>query len=155
MLAPLDAPDSTKADPANGIALDLSIAWNSIAHREFSLSTDGSTSRLLASEPLKVGIIVPFKGVSVGDYVWYDADRDGFQSPDEDAIPNVRVELLDANNNVVQETTTDANGYYSFQYLTRGLLTRSSSTPQPTSPTRPNSSSSRRRTSRATRATTR
>ena len=25
MLAPLDAPDSTKADPANGIALDLSI----------------------------------------------------------------------------------------------------------------------------------
>jgi uncharacterized repeat protein (TIGR01451 family)/fimbrial isopeptide formation D2 family protein/LPXTG-motif cell wall-anchored protein len=120
MLAPLDAPDSTKADPANGIALDLSIAWNSIAHREFSLSTDGSTSRLLASEPLKVGIIVPFKGVSVGDYVWYDADRDGFQSPDEDAIPNVRVELLDANNNVVQETTTDANGYYSFQYLTPG-----------------------------------
>ena len=75
---------------------------------------------MLASEPLKVGIIVPFKGVSVGDYVWYDADRDGFQSPDEDAIPNVRVELLDANNNVVQETTTDANGYYSFQYLTPG-----------------------------------
>ena len=111
MLAPIDAPDSTK-DP-----LDLSIAWNSIAHREFKRNADGTTARLLAAEPLKVGIIVPFRGVSVGDYVWLDSNRDGLQSAGEAPIAGVKVELKDASGAVVQTTTTNAAGYYSFQYL--------------------------------------
>ena len=111
MLAPTTAPDSIKSP------LDLSIAWNSIAHREFKINSDGTTARLLAAEPLKVGIIVPFAGVSVGDYVWMDSNRDGVQSPGELPIKDVKVELLDASGAVVQTTTTDASGYYSFQYL--------------------------------------
>ena len=114
MLAPIDAPDSSK-DP-----LDLSIAWNSIAHREFKINADDTTARLLAAEPLKVGIIVPFPGVSVGDYVWLDSNRDGYQSAGEKPIAGVKVELKDASGAVVQTTTTDALGYYSFQYLDAG-----------------------------------
>ena len=111
MLAPTTAPDSVKSP------LDLSIAWNSIAHREFKINADDTTARMLAAEPLKVGIIVPFAGVSVGDYVWLDSNRDGLQSPGEAPIKDVKVELLDASGAVVQTTTTDAAGYYSFQYL--------------------------------------
>ena len=113
MLAPTTAPDSTRSP------LDLSIAWNSVAHREFKINADNSTARQLAAEPLKVGIIVPFSGISVGDYVWLDANRDGLQSPGESPIRDVVVELLDSSGVVVQSTTTDANGYYSFQYLDR------------------------------------
>lgn len=54
MVAPSDAPTSTR-DPIN-----LSVAWNSAGHQEFRLNADGSTAYLPASEPRKVGVIVPF-----------------------------------------------------------------------------------------------
>lgn len=111
MQAPDDAEESVK-EP-----LDLSIAWNSAAHRVYRLNADSSTERLLAAEPLKVGIIVPFPGVSVGDYVWLDSDRDGLQDAGESGVPGVKVTLKNAAGTVVGETETDANGYYYFQYL--------------------------------------
>ncbi len=55
--------------------------------------------------------------ISVGDYVWYDADRDGIQGEDEVPVAGVAVTLYDPSGGVVAETTTDENGYYSFQDL--------------------------------------
>lgn len=49
---------------------------------------------------------------NVGDYVWYDTDGDGVQDFDEAGIPNVKVNLLDMNGNVLDTHTTDANGFY-------------------------------------------
>ena len=114
MIAPKDAPTSVK-DP-----FDPSIAWNSVAHRQFELNANGTVQRMLPAEPRKVGIIVPFPGVSVGDYVWLDTNRDGLQSPGEKPIKDVKVELLDASGNLVQTTTTNADGYYYFQYVDPG-----------------------------------
>ena len=63
---------------------------------------------------------IPPKLVSVGDYVWFDADSDGIQDADESPIPGVLVELYNAAGVKVGETTTDPNGYYSFVNLIAG-----------------------------------
>lgn len=63
------------------------------------------------------GVVKP---ASVGDYIWYDANNDGVQQDDEKPAANVKVELLDAEGNVVATTTSDANGYYLFDGLFRG-----------------------------------
>ncbi len=55
--------------------------------------------------------------VSIGDYVWYDDDRDGIQDDDELPYPGMRVELLDADGELVKDTETDENGYYFFNNL--------------------------------------
>ncbi|MFK4760034.1 SdrD B-like domain-containing protein [Microbacterium sp. ZW T5_45] len=52
--------------------------------------------------------------VSVGDYVWFDADRDGAQDADETPISGVEVILYDSNGIEVARTTTDADGFYAF-----------------------------------------
>jgi uncharacterized repeat protein (TIGR01451 family) len=57
---------------------------------------------------------------AVGDYVWYDVDRDGIQDASELPVNNVTVELLDSNGAVVGTTTTDSNGHYVFDNLTPG-----------------------------------
>lgn len=114
MQAPATALPS-KFDP-----LDLSAAWNSVAHRVYRLNVDKTKARLLAAEPRKVGIIVPFEGVSIGDYVWYDVDRDGIQDADELPAEKVTVTLYDANGALVGSTETNADGYYYFQYLKEG-----------------------------------
>ena len=110
--APADAIRST-IDP-----LDLSVAWNSAAQRAYQVAENGSTVRLQASEPRKVGIIIPAPYVSIGDYVWYDANYNGQQDAGELPAAGVKVTLKDKDGNVVGTKTTDADGYYWFQDLT-------------------------------------
>ena len=53
----------------------------------------------------------------LGDYVWLDEDRDGFQDPDEDGIPGIEVILtpLGECDSIPTDTTiTDENGLYQF-----------------------------------------
>lgn len=52
--------------------------------------------------------------IEIGNYVWFDANRDGVQDPDETPIADVAVELLDAGGNVIATTRTDADGRYWF-----------------------------------------
>ena len=67
---------------------------------------------------LDAGLVKP---VSVGDYVWYDANRDGLQTPGEPAIPGVTVDLyrvVEGGTDVlVESTSTDGTGYYYFDDL--------------------------------------
>jgi hypothetical protein len=59
--------------------------------------------------------------VSIGDYVWYDADQDGIQDGGEMGIPGVTVNLRDgANTTQLDSLTTDASGFYSFTNLVPG-----------------------------------
>jgi DNA-directed RNA polymerase II subunit RPB1 len=53
--------------------------------------------------------------VSIGDYAWWDANRDGLQTAGE-AVANLPVTLT-LDGNVVATTTTDDNGYYAFANL--------------------------------------
>ncbi|MFM2064088.1 MAG: hypothetical protein RLZZ507_3759, partial [Cyanobacteriota bacterium] len=57
---------------------------------------------------------------SLGDRVWLDTNANGIQDTGEAGIPNVTVNLLDSNNNIVATTTTDANGLYDFAGLIPG-----------------------------------
>ena len=53
--------------------------------------------------------------VEIGNYVWFDADRDGVQDPDEVPLAGVRVQLVDpATGAVVATAITDATGRYLF-----------------------------------------
>lgn len=58
--------------------------------------------------------------VSVGDYVWWDNDRDGVQGEDEPPVSDVTVNLRDAEGTLLRSTTTDDNGYYAFDDLVPG-----------------------------------
>src|SRR6185503_14175411 len=49
-----------------------------------------------------------------GTRVWHDEDQNGIQDPGEGGIGGICVNLYAADNNLVQQTTTDSNGYYAF-----------------------------------------
>jgi hypothetical protein len=57
---------------------------------------------------------------SIGDYVWYDANKDGIQDATEAPVPGVTVTLYDAAGLPIAVTTTDANGKYLFPNLPNG-----------------------------------
>ncbi len=57
--------------------------------------------------------------VEIGNRVWYDADRNGVQDPNEPPLANVTVELFDpATNAVIGTAVTDAIGTYYFSSAT-------------------------------------
>jgi protocatechuate 3,4-dioxygenase beta subunit len=63
----------------------------------------------------------PASKASLGDLVYYDLNQDGIQDPNELGVPNVRVFLLDSNNNFVDTVFTDALGNYLFNNLDAGV----------------------------------
>lgn len=81
------------------------------------LTTDTSTTPTDNDAQAVINVASP---VSVGDYVWWDTNRDGLQSSGEKSVPGVTVTLKDADGNVVASTVTDENGYYSFADLVPG-----------------------------------
>jgi len=61
---------------------------------------------------------------SIGDFVWFDINGDGVQDPGEPGFEGVAVTLigdidLDGINDILT-ATTDANGFYLFEYLPAG-----------------------------------
>lgn len=116
------------------------VAWNSFGFK----STTASGQSIPAAEPPKVGVKVVANTLGeIGNYVWADLDGDGLQDdgvnwgsytvngkkpygPDgKTGVNGVKVQLLDALNNVLQTTvTTDDQagnpGYYLFTHLPAG-----------------------------------
>ncbi len=95
-----DAADSD-ADPATGVTGTITLT----ADAPDNLTVDAG--------------LVPVLG-SIGDLVWSDTDGDGIQDADEPGVAGVRVELLDADGNVVDTVTTGADGSYLFDDLPLG-----------------------------------
>ncbi len=56
---------------------------------------------------------------SIGDFVFWDMNRSGIQSPADQGVPNATVQLLQ-NGSVIATTTTNAQGLYSFTGLAPG-----------------------------------
>jgi hypothetical protein len=81
--------------------------------------------------------------VSVGDYVWWDLDRDGIQDSSEKGISNVTLSIrkvdgspvVDVDGKAVTTTKTDRNGKYSFDNLPPGQYKVSVVSPRGFSPT--------------------
>jgi SdrD B-like domain len=58
---------------------------------------------------------------SIGDYVWVDENENGIQDAGEAGLPGVTVYLFECGNmDPIDDTTTDANGYYLFDNLVPG-----------------------------------
>jgi hypothetical protein len=53
-------------------------------------------------------------GLIVGNRVWHDENQNSLQEDWENGIGGVCVNLYDATGTLVQQTTTDSNGYYGF-----------------------------------------
>ena len=53
-------------------------------------------------------------GILLGNRVWLDKNADGVQSPEEQGVGGVCVNLYDVNGKLIQKTSTDSNGYYAF-----------------------------------------
>ncbi|WP_241539055.1 SdrD B-like domain-containing protein, partial [Staphylococcus pseudintermedius] len=71
----------------------------------------------------------------VGDKVWDDLNKDGIQDDNEPGISDVKVTLKDADGNVVDTRTTDANGNYLFENVKEGDYTIEFETPEGYTPT--------------------
>ncbi|MBK8737488.1 MAG: hypothetical protein IPL98_16910 [Saprospiraceae bacterium] len=56
----------------------------------------------------------------IGDYVWEDENLNGVQDISEKGVASIPLELYDAQNNLIQTTISDKNGYYSFKNLLAG-----------------------------------
>ena len=66
-------------------------------------------------------VIVPKGGASIGDRVWFDANRDGIQDAGEtNGIANLPVSLMTTNGTVVTSIVTAADGTYLFQNILPG-----------------------------------
>ncbi len=57
---------------------------------------------------------------AIGDFVWFDDNRDGIQDLGEPGVPGVTVELMDCAGHVLATDVTDADGLYLFSGLTPG-----------------------------------
>lgn len=59
---------------------------------------------------------------AIAEKLWVDTDGDGLPNnePDEPALANVKIELLDSQGNVVASTITDSGGNY--KYVNRYYL---------------------------------
>ena len=60
---------------------------------------------------------------NVGNYVWLDEDGDGSQDVGESGIPDVRINLIDNAETIIQSVTTDYNGGYLFRNIFEGDYT--------------------------------
>ncbi len=91
---------------------------------DFDTDTEGKVSVTVVSgvgnQTVDAGIIP----ATLGDTVWFDANRDGLQTAGEPGIAAIPVLLLDDNGNPVLDTggnpistTTDADGHYQFTVL--------------------------------------
>lgn len=54
----------------------------------------------------------PVSPASVGDFVWFDLDRNGLQDVGEPGVPGVIATLYNAANQPIGSAVTDGNGYY-------------------------------------------
>jgi protocatechuate 3,4-dioxygenase beta subunit len=99
-------PGSTFSPEGQGSAVDATGTSST-----FTL-TSGS-----ANTGLNAGL---YSRYSIGSFVWADVNGNGIRDSGEPGIPNVTVQLLDANQNVLATTTSDANGHYQFAGLAAG-----------------------------------
>ncbi|MBC8334546.1 MAG: DUF3048 C-terminal domain-containing protein [Anaerolineales bacterium] len=53
-------------------------------------------------------------GEILGNFVWLDKNGDGIQNAGEPGVGGVCVNLYNSNGELIQETSTDSNGYYGF-----------------------------------------
>lgn len=72
-----------------------------------------------ASDQMSVSAGVTARS-SIGDFVWFDTNKDGLQGLTEPGMPGIRVDLKDGSGSLLNFTTTGIGGKYQFDNLVRG-----------------------------------
>jgi hypothetical protein len=57
---------------------------------------------------------------SIGNYVWKDTNNNGVVDAGETGVAGVQVQLFDSSSNFITAMSTDASGYYRFDYIASG-----------------------------------
>ncbi|MFC4261563.1 SdrD B-like domain-containing protein [Ferruginibacter yonginensis] len=89
-------------------------------------TTTGNTSAItLLAEQLRTNIDAGLRRTAtgtttIGDFVWNDLNKDGLQSANEPGYGGLTLYLYNSANTLIQTTTTNKNGFYSFTGLTVG-----------------------------------
>jgi len=85
------------------------------------ISVDSTNPRGASMAWIGTGLAVPVTPLAcIGDYVWYDDNMDGIQDDGEMGVAGVEVILEDCDFNPLDNTFTDADGYYMFCDLEPG-----------------------------------
>ncbi|MGS4000590.1 SdrD B-like domain-containing protein [Staphylococcus pseudintermedius] len=100
-----------------------------------STDSNGTSSLILVEGNDDLTIDSGFYKEPVTHKVWDDLNKDGIQDDNEPGISDVKVTLKDADGNVVDTRTTDANGNYLFENVKEGDYTIEFETPEGYTPT--------------------
>ena len=107
----------TKADQGSDDTKDSDLGPDGFSPK-VSINAEGTG--IAKDNPTLDAGLAPQYG-SIGDYVWLDVDRDGFQDASESPLKGVRVELYNEDKTIkYAETLTDENGKYLFDQLASG-----------------------------------
>ena len=118
----------------DGSEVELSAYTPTLAYGSSTARSQAGQGKLATPNPIELTAVAPnatkvdfafVKPASVGDFVWFDANKDGIQDADEAGVPGVTVTLtdgadnpvIDLDGNPVEPVTTDANGKYEFTNL--------------------------------------
>ena len=108
--------NDSNPNPTDGLSPVFTVAPGGANMRPVE-SADGTTTAREINPTIDAGIWLP---ASIGDYVWFDDNRNGVQDAGEVGVPSVTVSLLGADGRVVAAVVTDASGHYEFVGLTPG-----------------------------------
>jgi hypothetical protein len=78
----------------------------------------------------------PVIPASVGDFVWFDLNRNGIQDPGEPGVPGVIATLYNSSNQPIGSAVTDGNGFYLINNISpgTGYYVQFSNQPDPAAP---------------------
>ena len=124
-------PGAAKVDGAD---VNLSDYKQTYGYGSSTKRSEAGKGKLVTPNPIELTTAAPnatkvdfafVKPASVGNFVWFDANKDGIQDADEAGVPGVTVTLtdgagnpvIDLDGNPVKPVVTDANGKYEFTNL--------------------------------------
>ena len=124
-------PGEAKVDGAD---VNLSDYKQTYGYGSSTKRSEAGKGKLVTPNPIELTTAAPnatkvdfafVKPASVGNFVWFDANKNGLQDADEAGVPGVTVTLtdgagnpvIDLDGNPVKPVTTDANGKYEFTNL--------------------------------------
>jgi len=106
----------------NGTVYDTYV-WQSLPDQNFGASENLYTGFInnLHKQSLFWFTLPEFPVLAaIGDFVWFDDNRDGIQDLGEPGVPGVTVHLMDCAGNILATDVTDADGLYLFSDLEPG-----------------------------------
>lgn len=109
--------------PAKETATYLNIGTDPTIDNDFSFLNNSIRTNVfyldVTTDSMSVDLGIA-EAISIGNFVWEDLDYDGLQGSNEPGFEGGKINLFDANTNLIQTTITNTDGLYSFDRLPVG-----------------------------------